>query len=68
MPQGNNIKLSIIIPVYNEEQYILALIEEIKFFFNLLLLYSHLHSYAGFFSNANLMHKAKQLVATHSRN
>lgn len=34
MPQGNNIKLSIIIPVYNEEQYILALIEEIKFFFN----------------------------------
>tara|TARA_Y200000002_G_scaffold318620_1_gene277639 strand:- start:2754 stop:3785 length:1032 start_codon:yes stop_codon:yes gene_type:complete len=34
MPQGNKIKLSIIIPVYNEDKYILKLLDELKFFFN----------------------------------
>ena len=34
MPQGNNTKLSIIIPVYNEDQYILKLLDELKYFFN----------------------------------
>ncbi len=34
MPQENNIKLSIIIPVYNEDQYILKLLDELKYFFN----------------------------------
>ena len=34
MPQGNNIKLSIVIPVYNEDQYILKLLDELKYFFD----------------------------------
>ena len=34
MHQENNIKLSIIIPVYNEDQYILKLLDELKDFFN----------------------------------
>ena len=34
MPQGNKIKLSIIIPVYNEDKYILKLLDELKYFFN----------------------------------
>ena len=34
MPQENKIKLSIIIPVYNEDQYLLKLFKELKFYFN----------------------------------
>ena len=34
MHQENNIKLSIIIPVYNEDQYILKLLHELKYYFN----------------------------------
>ena len=34
MHQENNIKLSIIIPVYNEDQYILKLLDELKYFYN----------------------------------
>ena len=34
MLQENNIKLSIVIPVYNEDQYILKLLDELKDFYN----------------------------------
>ena len=34
MPQGNNIKLSIVIPVYNEDQYVLKLLNELKYYFD----------------------------------
>tara|TARA_B100000989_G_scaffold232658_1_gene179459 strand:+ start:1495 stop:2526 length:1032 start_codon:yes stop_codon:yes gene_type:complete len=35
MPLENNIKLSIIIPVYNEDRYILKLLKELKIYFNI---------------------------------
>ena len=34
MPQKNSINLSIIIPVYNEEQYIFSLLDDLKNYFN----------------------------------
>ncbi len=34
MPQENNINLSLVIPVYNEEKYILKLFKELKTYFN----------------------------------
>ena len=34
MPQENNINLSIVIPVYNEDQYLETLFDEILKFFN----------------------------------
>ena len=34
MPQENRINLSIVIPVYNEAQYISKLLQELKTYFN----------------------------------